>query len=218
MSAISLTWVRAKTNTRSKKSSGRPSLLGVVELALVDLFQSLDVLIRAVKDRRVPQAAVAIFAYAMLRQMATTSDGGLLLGDAARALGVSPTRYGAGSGPAGSRHTETAATVGVSVQIERLARRPARHRAGDTLSARNRFPGVVRSVEADGVMALVEIEAGPHRITAAVTRDAVGRLGLAAGVPATAAVDDLGDDRKGGRMTLRGGRPGARLAGGSRLR
>jgi molybdopterin-binding protein len=43
-------------------------------------------------------------------------------------------------------------------------------------------------VEVDGVMALVEIEAGPHLITAAVTRDAVEELGLAPGVPATAAV------------------------------
>ena len=59
---------------------------------------------------------------------------------------------------------------------------------GAPLSARNRFPGVVRSVEVDGVMALVEIEAGPHRIIAAVTRDAVRELGLAPGVPATAAV------------------------------
>ncbi len=37
-------------------------------------------------------------------------------------------------------------------------------------------------------MALVEIEAGPHLVTAAVTRDAVEELGLAAGVPATATV------------------------------
>ena len=47
---------------------------------------------------------------------------------------------------------------------------------------------MVRSVEIDGVMALVEIEAGPHLVTAAVTRDAVEELGLAPGVPATAAV------------------------------
>ena len=47
---------------------------------------------------------------------------------------------------------------------------------------------MVRSVEVDGVMALVEIEAGPHLVTAAVTRDAVEELGLAPGVPATAAV------------------------------
>ena len=73
-------------------------------------------------------------------------------------------------------------------EIERLSRRPTRHSAGDSLSARNRFPGVVTSVESDGVMALVEIEAGPHRVTAAVTRDAVEELGLAPGVPAAATV------------------------------
>ncbi len=47
---------------------------------------------------------------------------------------------------------------------------------------------MVTSVEVDGVMALVEIEAGPHRVIAAVTRDSVEELGLAPGVPATAAV------------------------------
>jgi len=47
---------------------------------------------------------------------------------------------------------------------------------------------VVTSVEVDGVMALVEIEAGPHRISAAITKDAVEELGLAPGVPATATV------------------------------
>ena len=56
------------------------------------------------------------------------------------------------------------------------------------LSVRNRFPGVVRSVEIDGVMALVEIEAGPHLVTAAITRDAIEELGLAPGVRAAAAV------------------------------
>lgn len=56
------------------------------------------------------------------------------------------------------------------------------------LSVRNRFPGVVRSVEIDGVMALVEIEAGPHLVTAAITRDAIEELGLAPGVAAAAAV------------------------------
>jgi molybdopterin-binding protein len=73
-------------------------------------------------------------------------------------------------------------------EVERLTRRPARHQAGDGLSARNRFPGIVTSVEVDGVMALVEIEAGPHRITAAITRDAVQELGLVEGARATAAV------------------------------
>ena len=48
--------------------------------------------------------------------------------------------------------------------------------------------GIVRSVESDGVMALVEIEAGPFRLSAAITRDSVNELGLAPGVPATAVV------------------------------
>jgi molybdopterin-binding protein len=37
-------------------------------------------------------------------------------------------------------------------------------------------------------MALVELEAGPFLITAAITRDAIEELGLAAGVTATAVV------------------------------
>jgi molybdopterin-binding protein len=43
-------------------------------------------------------------------------------------------------------------------------------------------------VEADGVMALVELEAGPFLVTAAITRDAIEELGLAPGVTATAVV------------------------------
>jgi len=73
-------------------------------------------------------------------------------------------------------------------EVERLAARPPRHKTGAPLSARNRLPGIVRSVEVDGVMALVEIEAGPFRVVSAVTRDAVEELGLAVGVPATATV------------------------------
>lgn len=73
-------------------------------------------------------------------------------------------------------------------EVERLRRAPARHRTRDSFSARNRFPGTVTSVEVDGVMALVEIESGPHRITAAITRDAVEELGIVEGSPATATV------------------------------
>ena len=73
-------------------------------------------------------------------------------------------------------------------EVRRLGGSPERHRAGDELSARNRFPGIVRSVEVDGVIGLVEIEAGPHRVTAAITRDAIEELGLEPGVEATALV------------------------------
>lgn len=127
-------------------------------------------------------------AYAMLRQMAR--DEGLLLGEAARALGVSPDtlrRWDRAGKLRTVRDSRNRRRVPRS-EIERLAGQPERHRPGDGLSARNRLPGVVRSVEVDGVMALVEIEAGPFRVTAAVTRDAVEDLGLAPGVPATATV------------------------------
>jgi molybdopterin-binding protein len=72
--------------------------------------------------------------------------------------------------------------------VERLSSQPTRHKTGHRLSARNRFAGTVRSVEVDGVMALVEIEAGPHLVTAAITRDSVEELGLAPGMKATATV------------------------------
>jgi molybdopterin-binding protein len=117
-------------------------------------------------------------------------DQGLLLGDAARAIGVSPDtlrRWERAGKLRTSRDAANRRRV-PSGEVRRLSKRPQRHRAGGPLSARNRFPGVVRSVETDGVMAIVEIEAGPHRVSAAITRDAVEELGLAPGVPATATV------------------------------
>ena len=56
------------------------------------------------------------------------------------------------------------------------------------LSARNRFPGIVTRVEVDGVMALVEIQAGPHRVTSLLSRESVEELGLAPGVRAVGIV------------------------------
>jgi molybdopterin-binding protein len=114
----------------------------------------------------------------------------LSLGEAARALGVSEDtlrRWDRAGKLTTTRDANNRRRVPQS-EITRLIGVPLRHRTDASLSARNRFPGIVTSVEVDGVMALVEIEAGPHRITAAVTRDAVEELGLAPGVPATAAV------------------------------
>jgi molybdopterin-binding protein len=121
----------------------------------------------------------------MLRQMAD-----LTLGEAAQAIGVSADtlRRWDRAGKLRTVRDDRNRRRVPQAEVARLSGRPARHAAGDGLSARNRFPGVVRSVEVDGVMALVEIETGPFLVTAAVTRDAVEELGLAPGVPATAAV------------------------------
>ena len=71
-----------------------------------------------------------------------------------------------------------------AAEIDRLRARPA---AGE-LSARNRLRGVVRDVRVDGLLAQVELEAGPFRVVSIVTREAVEELGLAPGMPATAVV------------------------------
>ena len=114
----------------------------------------------------------------------------LSLGEAARAIGVSVDtlrRWDRAGKLKTTRDARNRRQVPGS-EVERLRRVPDRHRTEDTFSARNRFPGTVTSVEVAGVMALVEIEAGPHRITAAITRDAVEELGLVKGTRATATV------------------------------
>jgi molybdopterin-binding protein len=114
----------------------------------------------------------------------------LTLGEAAAALGVSADtlrRWERAGKLRAARDAQGRRRVS-RAEVERLSKTPRRHRTGDSFSARNRFPGVVTSVEIGGVMAVVEIEAGPHRISAAITKDAVEELGLAPGVPATATV------------------------------
>src|SRR5919107_1754501 len=114
----------------------------------------------------------------------------MTLGEAAKAIGVSADtlRRWDRSGKLRTVRDARNRRLVPAAEVERLSAHPRRHEAGDRVSARNRFPGVVRSVEVDGVMALVEIEAGPFLITSAVTRDSVEELGLAPGVEATAAV------------------------------
>ncbi len=114
----------------------------------------------------------------------------LSLGEAARAIGVSVDtlrRWDRAGKLKTTRDARNRRQVPGS-EVERLRRVPDRHRTEGSFSARNRFPGTVTSVEVAGVMALVEIEAGPHRITAAITRDAVEELGLVKGTRATATV------------------------------
>ncbi|HKJ36976.1 MAG TPA: helix-turn-helix transcriptional regulator [Solirubrobacterales bacterium] len=122
--------------------------------------------------------------------MSGTDSGYATLGEAARALGVSPDtlRRWDRSGKLRTERDENNRRLVSHAELERLGAAPERHRAGDELSARNRFPGVVRSVEVDGVMGVVEIEAGPHRVSAVITRDAIEELGLREGVEATAMV------------------------------
>ncbi len=55
-------------------------------------------------------------------------------------------------------------------------------------SARNRFVGIVTRVLADGVMAQVDLQCGPHRVVSLMSAEAVRELGLEPGTVATAVV------------------------------
>ena len=114
----------------------------------------------------------------------------LSLGEAAAALGVSvdTLRRWDRAGRIHTERDERNRRLAPASEIERLSTHASRHRTGTPRSARNRLTGIVRSVETDGVMALVEVEAGPFLVTAAITRDSIEELGLAPGVQATAVV------------------------------
>jgi len=111
-------------------------------------------------------------------------------GEAARALGISVDtlrRWDRAGRIKVVRDQANRRMVPVS-EVERLSGRAPRTLTRSRLSARNRLAGVVRQVQADGVMAVVEIEAGPYLLAAAITRDSVEELGLAPGVPVTATI------------------------------
>jgi molybdopterin-binding protein len=55
-------------------------------------------------------------------------------------------------------------------------------------SARNRFAGIVTRVERDGVVAVVEVLAGPHRLVSLMTAEAVDELQLEVGIEAVCVV------------------------------
>ena len=114
----------------------------------------------------------------------------LSLGEAAKAIGVSADtlRRWDRAGKLRTHRDERNRRRVAQAEVRRLTARPRRHRTGTASSARNRFAGTIRSVEVDGVMALVEIQAGPFLVTAAITRDSVEELGLAVGVETTAVV------------------------------
>ena len=105
--------------------------------------------------------------------------------EAAAALGISieTLRRWDRSGRIKTRRDGANRRVVAQAEIDRL-----RGGQGGELSARNRFPGIVREIKAEGLLAQVEIDAGPFRVVSVVTREAVEELGLRPGAPATAIV------------------------------
>ena len=107
--------------------------------------------------------------------------------EAARALGVSVDTIRRWDREGKIRVERDAANrrlVPVS-EIDRLRGREG----SEDLSARNRFRGVVRSVEVDGLLARGEIDVTePARVVAIITRESAQELGLKPGVAAAGVV------------------------------
>jgi len=110
----------------------------------------------------------------------------LSAGDAARALGISLDTLRRWDKQGRIRVERDAANRRV-VMVEEIER--VRGTEAHALSARNRVEGVVHSVQIEGLLAQVEIEATERaRFVAVITRDAAEALGLKPGVTATAVV------------------------------
>jgi molybdopterin-binding protein len=115
------------------------------------------------------------------------------ISDAARLLGVSDDslRRWAEAGRVEVSHDDTGRLVVDGVELARVAREIVPAESALPVpreSARNHFPGVVTDVRKDGVMAQVEIQAGPHRVVSLMSREAADELGLDVGVVAIASI------------------------------
>jgi molybdopterin-binding protein len=117
----------------------------------------------------------------------------LRIGQAAEILSVSvdTIRRWAADGTLKTRRSAGGQRLVSAAEVSRMLgarRRSVPQRSISAQSARNRFPGVVTRVEADRVAAIVEVQAGPHRLVSLVTAESVRELKLAPGVQVIAVV------------------------------
>ena len=107
--------------------------------------------------------------------------------EAARALGISldTLRRWDRAGKIHVQRDSANRRVVPASEIERLRG----GQGSETISARNRFRGIVRSVEVDGLLAQVEIDVTEAtHVVAIITRDSAEQLELRPGMTATAVV------------------------------
>ncbi|HZD78676.1 MAG TPA: helix-turn-helix transcriptional regulator [Actinomycetota bacterium] len=112
------------------------------------------------------------------------------IGEAAELLGVrvETLRRWERQGKLQTRRTEGGQRRVPAEEVARLLGERRERPRVTSASVRNRFPGIVTHVETDGVAATVELLAGPHRILALITREAVEEIGLSPGMAAVATV------------------------------
>ncbi|WP_280316785.1 TOBE domain-containing protein [Nocardia wallacei] len=117
----------------------------------------------------------------------------LRIRDAAELLGVSDdtVRRWIDTGALTARKDESGRLTIDGGELAALAvehARTPRARVGSASSARNRFPGLVTRVVADGVMAQVEMQCGPFTVVSLMSSESVRALGLEPGSVAVASV------------------------------
>ncbi len=112
------------------------------------------------------------------------------IGEAAQLLGVrvETLRRWARDGKLKSTRTKGAQRLIPATEVARLLAASHAERPIARASQRNRFAGVITEVKRDKLAATVEIQAGPHRILAFITREGADQLGLKPGMQAVAAV------------------------------
>src|SRR2546423_7098820 len=99
-------------------------------------------------------------------------DDWVRIGEAAELLGVSvdTLRRWTASGRLSVRRSAGGQRLVALADVRRVQEvRRKRERPAVAQSARNRFPGVVTRVEKDRVAAVVEVQAGPHRLVSLMT-------------------------------------------------
>ena len=113
------------------------------------------------------------------------------IGEAAKLLGVrvETLRTWERAGKLKTQRTAGGQRTVPQAEVARLmSERRASSPAPAHTSRRNAFPGVITKVTKDKVSALVEIQAGPHRVVSLITREAADELDLKPGMEATATV------------------------------
>ncbi len=115
---------------------------------------------------------------------------GYRIGQAAEAIGVrvETLRRWERDGKLTTVRTSGGQRLVPAAEVARLVAERRAGRAPSAASRRNAFPGVITKVTLDKVSALVEIQAGPHRVVSLITREAADELGLEPGMEATATV------------------------------
>jgi molybdopterin-binding protein len=115
---------------------------------------------------------------------------GYRIGHAAEAIGVrvETLRRWERDGKLTTVRTSGGQRLVPAAEVSRLVAERRTRRAPAAASRRNAFPGVITKVTLDRVSALVEIQAGPHRVVSLITREAADELRLEPGMEATATV------------------------------